>query len=163
MYTTVFTNDDDIVNHYKNYMDKGVDRIQILSDLTLKPKKEIVKILHEHGVEIGEVAKPRELVKEEREAEFLRLYNQGLTDMKIARKMHICEMTVFYWRQGNSLLSQQELKGNKRAECLALHNQGLSDYEIAKATGLSHSTVYRWRLKGYKKNRPAGTETVSAN
>lgn len=82
------------------------------------------------------------------------LYEQGLMDSEIAKKIGgITDGTVFYWRKKLGLKSKFNYSkvakiDNKRFE--ELFNQGLSDYAIAKELGMSPDGIYSHRMRhGY--------------
>ena len=93
-------------------------------------------------------------VTESMKQQIIALYNQGLMDSEIAKKIGgITDGTVFYWRKKLGLkskfdYSQTSKIDNKKFE--ELFNKGLSDYVIAKELGMSPEGVFSHRVRhGY--------------
>lgn len=82
----------------------------------------------------------------------MELYNQGLNDTEMSRRLYISPESVRYWRKINNLESNNP---NRKAteevqkKMLELWKEGLSDGQIAKKLGLSKWPVKDWRKKNH--------------
>lgn len=117
-------------------------------------------------------------LSEKEEKERLDLYNQGMNDAEIAKKLYISKCVISVWRtkrglspnapkgfqKGNKygcLSRLSELRENKRLE---LYNRGLNDAQIARILGLNNSTVSQWRRdRGLQSNRKWTRRKVKEN
>ena len=93
-------------------------------------------------------------VTEDMKQQIVALYNQGLMDSEIAKKIGgITDGAVFYWRKKLGLKSKFDYSkvakiDNKKFE--ELFNKGLSDYAIAKELGMSPDGIFSHRMRhGY--------------
>lgn len=96
---------------------------------------------HQHG---GAAVTP------EQHAQRLALYETGLSDVKIAKRMGLGTNAIQYWRQKfnlppHVLFSLVPFSREQRAERRRLHALGYSDSRIAREVGVRHSTVTKWR------------------
>ena len=82
--------------------------------------------------------------------EFLQLYQQGLSDPEIARRLGVHRMTVWYRRKKLGLpANKPKLWKSKtmRDKFIELWLKGASYKEIRKILGISHRTITMWRRK----------------
>ena len=76
------------------------------------------------------------------------LYEQGLSDYKIAEQMGCAASTISEWRKKNGLpASGIKRKAEVLEDRMRLYEQGMSDGQIAKALGLTRVAVMNWRRK----------------
>lgn len=90
----------------------------------------------------------KEYVPPASEERLILLYEQGLSDAKIAEELGIKEFHVNTWRKKRKLPSNfgtHRLKNEDRL--MELYKLGMSDREISKETGTSCVTIYKWRSK----------------
>lgn len=102
--------ENEICTIYRNAKD-SIDKIKLLEELAMLPKKEIVEILNKNGYKVKKIRNTRKKYNDE---DFLELYNKGLNDAEIAREMSCSEGTVNFWRQDNKLISNYHKKINKK-------------------------------------------------
>ncbi len=93
------------------------------------------------------------------------LYEQGLTDEKIAAELSMSKSAICCWRKKNGLPAQGNIcrrpLNQNQDKALLLYQQGLHDKEIAKVFGVHRSTVAYWRIKqGLPINSSTGTDGV---
>jgi len=81
------------------------------------------------------------------EENYLKLYNQGLSDPKIGKILNIGRKTVNKYRKSLNLLPVTTRLQNNRDKIIDLFNQGKSDTEIAEMIGAQRSSVNNFRLK----------------
>lgn len=84
------------------------------------------------------------------EKQIKELYDKGLNDTEIAKKINKSNGFVARWRYKNNLPSnykKNKLKKSDHQKRLKLYNKGMSDREIGRKLNKSHSTIYRWRKK----------------
>lgn len=98
-------------------------------------------------------------LSEEEEKKRLNLYNQGMSDAEIAKRVYVIKSVICNWRtrrglppnapkgfqKGNKygcMSRLPEVKENKR---LVLLSRGLNDTQIARVLGLNNSTISQWR------------------
>lgn len=87
----------------------------------------------------------------EEEKERLKLYNQGLNDGQIARKLYVSRDAIKSWRRSRKLPANAEqgekpgISDKEHQRRLDYYNQGLTDREIGEEVGLSKSGVAYWR------------------
>jgi DNA-binding NarL/FixJ family response regulator len=143
--------EEEICSIYRKAKD-GQDKIQLIHELTLKTKKEIIMILEKNGFEV-EKRKPKRL----REEKFLELYNLGINDRKISQKLHIPESTVRRVRNKLNLPPVSQNSLDEKVEAVKLHSEGLTTSEIAAKLNVRYNTIWHWLnelgLKGNKKSR----------
>lgn len=96
-------------------------------------------------------------VTEDMKQQIVALYNQGLMDSEIAKRIgEITDGAVFYWRKKLGLKSKFDYSqvtkiDNKKFE--ELFSKGLSDYAIAKELGMSPEGVFSHRVRhGYTRD-----------
>ena len=93
-----------------------------------------------------------------------KLYDQGLSDSKIAKAVGCTRLTVFAWRQrndkptnhpkhtqtGKKNPTEKREAHNKKIDddrAWELYDSGLDDKEIGEILGLSPSTIAAWRRR----------------
>lgn len=89
--------EDEIYEIYRK-ADDSFNKLQLLQELTLKDKDDLVRILNKYGIEIKGASSDRKrksLVSEDR---FMKYYNLGWTDNKISKAFGASESTIRYWR-----------------------------------------------------------------
>lgn len=90
-------------------------------------------------------------VTEEMKQQLIILYNQGLTDMQIAKAIGgITDGAVFYWRKKLNLKTKFNYSQVSLIEKQAfeeLFAEGLTDKEIAKRLNVSPDGVYSFRMR----------------
>jgi len=153
----MFESDIELVRFYRS-MDVNQDRIKILSELALKPRFKIIKILKQYGEEIDEKGEIKEVIKEQRIKKFLEMYKNGMTDREIAKKLGVVESCINKLRSDLDLPSQMQIRLSKKSKFLPLYNQGLTDTQIATMLKVSAFTVGDWRRElkltsNYKKTK----------
>ena len=107
-------------------------------------------------------------LSEEEEKNRLDLYNQGMSDAQIAKRVCVEKNVIQHWRTRRGLPPNapkgfqkgnkygcmgrlSELRENKRLE---LYNRGLNDAQIARIVGVENSTISQWRRSiGLPSNR----------
>ena len=107
-------------------------------------------------------------LSEEEEKKRLDLYNQGMSDAEIAKRVYVIKSVICNWRtrrglppnapkgfqKGNKcgcLGILSEVKENKRRDLL---KRGLNDTQIARIVGVENSTISQWRRRrGLSSNR----------
>ena len=81
------------------------------------------------------------------------LYNQGKSDVEIAKKLNVSISAIFYWRKKLNLKSKftySKISKINNEKFKELFNKGLSDYKIAKELNVSPDGVYSYRMRhGY--------------
>ena len=80
----------------------------------------------------------------------LELYNQGLTDMEIAKLLGVSVSNVNVWRRQNNLPLHRsnnfaKLPKEEEQKRLALYKKGFADIDIAKKCGVGVSAITGWR------------------
>lgn len=78
------------------------------------------------------------------------LYDQGLSDIEIARLQKVDRTAVVGWRKRNGLPPHVATKpgvAERMARRRELHDAGQSDCAIARELGVSQAVVTRWRAK----------------
>lgn len=91
------------------------------------------------------------------------LYDQGLTDIEIARRTGGKRNTITVWRRAKGLPTNvgpntfTRLSAERRASRMLLYQLGWSDRHIAREQGVDRSSVRIWRHNlGLKSNFPSG-------
>lgn len=83
--------------------------------------------------------------------ECLKLYNQGLSDHKIAQHVGFHHSTISRWREKNKLKPNfsfpWRLSIEEHEKRLKLYNGGLSDREIGDAVNVSGAAIFQWRQR----------------
>lgn len=90
-----------------------------------------------------------------REKVRMRMYNEGLNDTEIGKKLRLTISAIWHWREKRGLKPNFSRKLNKNEEELRmkLYKEGLNDTEIGKKLGLNKSAIWSWRKKeGLKSN-----------
>lgn len=104
--------------------------------------------------------KPREKKEHKAPADEERLrelYEQGLSDRKIAEELDLKEYNVYAWRRERGLPGNFHKTHNRIDEERAreLLEEGLTDTQIAMAIGCSQAAIYHWRKRnGLKPKYP---------
>lgn len=104
----------------------------------------------------------------DKEKERLDLYNRGMSDAEIAKRVYVEKNVIQRWRtrrglppnapkgfqKGNKygcMSRLSEIKENKRRDLL---KRGLNDSQIARIVGVENSTISQWRRsRGLPSNR----------
>ena len=73
------------------------------------------------------------------------LYDQGLTDEQIAKKLSVTRTAVYNWRQMQGLPAVSRLPSHQRR--MEVYNSGLSDRAAAAKLGISRNTYRYWRKR----------------
>ena len=113
--------------------------IRVLADLTVSTRDEVRKFL---GVE-KKVKKPPNRLDEAAAKE---LYDQGMSDRKIAERLNVATYTVCSWRNANGLPyigASRQISDNR----LELYLAGMTDREIGRALGLTEKCIFSWRKR----------------
>lgn len=132
--------------------DINQDRIELIHELTLKGKEEIIRILKENGYEISSIEETKEFRKEERKKRFLELQKQNLSVAEIAAQLKVSEGTVFRLR--NYYINIHSNINGDKDKFKELYGEGKTDTEISDILGYNKSTVSRWRKDlGWKTNK----------
>lgn len=131
------------VRHKYKYAKNKENMIGVLADLTVSTKEEVREFL---GVKKKERKKPVKMDQ----IEVRQLYDQGLGDGDIAKKLGVSRTSIVNWRQNNSLPRNKE----EERKCvritdnrMELYEMGLNDKEIAEAVGVGKDSVYKWRKR----------------
>lgn len=89
------------------------------------------------------------MIAKEKQNKRLSLYNQGLSDSEIARRLGLTQNAIGYWRREQDLspnsLRGGRVLGDKEKKRLELYNQGLNDSEIGREIGCERYTITYWR------------------
>lgn len=102
--------------------------------------------------------KRRKPLTEHEKSKLIELYNQGLTNKKIAKELDVARRTVYVWIKKLELPPRERYKGRSLKkmhtlnpmvcfpslflkEVTELHKQGLNDLEIAKEMEVSPQTI----------------------
>lgn len=117
-------------------------------------------------------------LSEEEEKKRLDLYNQGMSDAEIAKRVYVEKSVIQRWRtrrglppnapkgfqKGNKygcMSRLSEVKENKRCMLLC---RGLNDAQIARIVGVENSTISQWRRsRGLPSNRKWTRRKVKEN
>lgn len=107
-------------------------------------------------------------LSEEEEKERIDLYNQGMSDAEIAKRVCVEKNVIQHWRTRRGLSPNapkgfqkgnkygcmgrlSEVKENRRCMLLC---RGLNDAQIARIVGVDNSTISQWRRsRGLPSNR----------
>lgn len=107
-------------------------------------------------------------LSEEEEKKRFDLYNQGMSDAEIAKRVYVVKNVIQRWRTRRGLSPNapkgfqkgnkcgclgilSEVKENKRRDLL---KRGLNDTQIARIVGVENSTISQWRRsRGLPSNR----------
>ena len=117
-------------------------------------------------------------LSEEEEKKRLDLYNQGMSDAEIAKRVYVEKNVIQHWRTRRGLPPNapkgfqkgnkygcmgrlSEVKENKRCMLLC---RGLNDTQIARIVGVENSTISQWRRsRGLPSNRKWTRRKVKEN
>ena len=107
----------------------------------------------------------------EQHAERLRLYNLGLSDVDIGKRVGCSKDRIFYWRKLHGLPAhfdprkERQRFGRRRdKERLPFYRLGWTDAAIARAVGADRNTVRRWReSRGLPAHRKPMPPTLAEN
>lgn len=117
-------------------------------------------------------------LSEEEEKKRLDLYNQGMSDAQIAKRVYVEKNAIQHWRKrrgfppnapkgfqkGNKygcMGRLSEVKENKRCMLLC---RGLNDTQIAGIVGVENSTISQWRRsRGLPSNRKWTRRKIKEN
>jgi len=112
--------------------------------------------------------------KEEVQTQLITLYNQGLSDVRIAQLSDLSLSTVVRWRKEQDLPPTGKKNpnrpkhynyGDRDKKMMGLYNRGLNDSEIGEQVGMSGSGVWHWRkrlgLPSMKNKQPVIETAVS--
>ena len=88
---------EEIVRHYRQASDKAAD-IKVLADLNTTGKDEIIRTLENAGEKIPGKSRGSKF-----DGKIKPLYEQGLSDVKIAERVGCSDTTVANWRKRNGL------------------------------------------------------------
>jgi transposase len=80
--------------------------------------------------------------------EIMKLYKQGVPDLRIAKILNVSRSYLFDWRRERNLPTNysQAIKYDKeKFKTIALQGKTLD--EMAEIFGVSRSTVYRWEME----------------
>lgn len=117
-------------------------------------------------------------LSEEEEKKRLDLYNQGMSDAEIAKRVYVVKNVIQRWRTRRGLSPNvpkgfqkgnkcgcigilSEIKENKRRDLL---KRGLNDTQIARIVGVENSTISQWRRsRGLPSNRKWTRRKVKEN
>lgn len=72
------------------------------------------------------------------------LYDAGLTDGEIGKKLCASASAVQYWRKRNGLRPNHLIKVSWE-DAAPWYEEGLNDSQIAKKIGVTHGTIGKWR------------------
>ncbi len=137
---------EEIIDLYKHCKHKK-QQIEILCELTLLTRKEILKILglnaKEHPPKVKAIRDP---ALEERKEQ---LYRQGKSIKEMARELGVCDSCVGVWLRKKGY--GKKTKNTSHARYLEQYNSGLTDTEIATELGVSTSAVRSWRNRNHFK------------
>ena len=89
-------------------------------------------------------------IKEIKNKKRMELYNQGLTDKEIAKKLKNNKKTIYLWRKKNNLSAngrKSKISDNKLRKIFFYSQMDLSYNEIAKKSDCSVGSVYYWLNK----------------
>lgn len=90
---------------------------------------------------------------------YLKYYNEGLGDHKIAEKVNRCPSTIYKWRKRNKLESKEckRLTEEQIKDIQEMYTAGFNDHEIGDAIGRTPSTICYWRnVNNLPANAPRG-------
>ena len=82
-------------------------------------------------------------------AKALRMYQDGASDVQIAKACRVSPTTIYLWRKGQGLPTHA--KPSRRiwdtAKAMQMYQDDASDRQIAKALGVCPTTIGEWREK----------------
>ena len=81
------------------------------------------------------------------EEKLMELYEDGLSDKKVAEALGLKEFQVLRWRQERNLPSKSSLRHLDKNRVRELYEEGKSDREIARTLGVAAKTITNWRSK----------------
>lgn len=83
------------------------------------------------------------------DADRLELYNQGLTDAEIGRRLGLTGRAITHWRRSRNLKSHRQaivLTAKQAKDVMRLYLQGMNDYKIASQLGVPRHIVLKFRV-----------------
>lgn len=82
-------------------------------------------------------------------AKALQMYQDGASDVQIAKACRVSPTTIYLWRNAQGLPTHAKLQQRTRtwdtAKALQMYQDDASDVQIAKALGVSPNTIGEWR------------------
>lgn len=81
------------------------------------------------------------------EEKLMELYEDGLSDKKVAEALGLKEFQVLRWRQERNLPSKFNLRHLDKNRVRELYEEGKTDSEIARILGVASQTICNWRSK----------------
>ena len=81
------------------------------------------------------------------EEKLMELYEDGLSDKKVAEALGLKEFQVLRWRQERNLPSKFNLRHLDKNRVRELYEEGKTDREIARTLGVAAQTIANWRSK----------------
>ena len=113
--------------------------VGVLADLTVSTKAEVRKFL---GVTKKVRKEPATLdVKASK-----KLYEQGMSDRRIASRLGGSQNTVWRWRKANGL-APNPLGTSVNDNRMELYLSGMTDPEIAQELGVKPNSICEWRKR----------------
>lgn len=79
--------------------------------------------------------------------ERMKLYEQGLSDVMIAKKQGVRLTTIYKWRETRNLDPNPTESERVNEIRMGLYEQGLTDSEIAKITDTTYNAIRSWRQR----------------
>ena len=77
------------------------------------------------------------------------LYEDGLNDDEIARRIQLSPISIMKWRKEHNLPllcnKVKKIVGEVHGKCLRLYNNKMSDASIANIVGVNENTIRHWR------------------
>lgn len=115
------------------------------------------KVVHKKVRPFPEVREKKPKVEKPRAEKTVmqKLYEAGLEDAEIGKRLCVSRQAIAFWRRKNKLPPNGQRRANpeEMMERERLYRKGLTDAEIAKETGCTMNTVQKWRYKrGLPKN-----------
>ena len=149
-------------NNIASYKDITIEKVEQIRNLCSKGKclSKVAKEVKMSSAKIKRIAEDynivipsSKIITKEIELELLNLYNQGLMDSEIGKKLNISQSTVYYYRSTHNLptkFTYDKISKIDTEKFVELFNKGLSDYAIAKELNMSPDGVYSHRIRyGY--------------
>lgn len=149
-------------NNIASYKDVTIEKVEQIRDLCSEGKclSKIAKEIKMSPAKIKRIAEDynivipsSKIITKEIELELLNLYNQGLMDSEIGKKLNISPSTIYYYRSTHNLptkFTYDKISKIDTEKFVELFNKGLSDYAIAKELNMSPDGVYSHRMRyGY--------------
>lgn len=146
-------------NNIASYKDVTTEKVEQIRNLCSEGKclSKITKEVKMSSAKIKRIAKDynitipsSRIITKEIELELLNLYNQGLMDSEISKKLNISQSTIYYYRSTHNLptkFTYDKISKIDTEKFVELFNKGLSDYAIAKELNMSPDGVYSYRMR----------------